>query len=207
MIDFTNIKTIVFDFGGVLVDLSREQAVKRFIEIGIKDADERLGTTKQKGIFLELEEGKLSREDFYSALKRISGSNISNNQIDYAWLGFFLPIHQERIDYLLELKKKYTLYLLSNTNPIIMEWANSPQFTPAGKPLSFYFDKLYFSYKLGVIKPNKLIFEKMIADSNIKPEETLFIDDGKSNIETAISLGFKTYQPKADEDYRKIFIP
>ncbi|MCD7972737.1 MAG: HAD family phosphatase [Candidatus Azobacteroides sp.] len=200
------IKNIVFDFGGVLVDISREQAVRRFQEIGVKNADNILGIYKQEGIFLALEEGKLSREDFYKELRKLTGENMTDEEIDYAWLGFMLPVQQERIDFLTKLKKKYRLFLLSNTNPIIMSWANSPGFTSAGKPLEDYFDKLYFSYQLGVIKPEKLIFEKMIQDSGINPSETLFIDDGKANVDMGASLGFKTYQPVEGEDYRFIFM-
>lgn len=206
MINLNGIKNIVFDFGGVLVDISREQAVRRFQEIGVKNADNILGIYKQEGIFLALEEGKLSREDFYKELRKLTGENMTDEEIDYAWLGFMLPVQQERIDFLTKLKKKYRLFLLSNTNPIIMSWANSPGFTSAGKPLEDYFDKLYFSYQLGVIKPEKLIFEKMIQDSGINPSETLFIDDGKANVDMGASLGFKTYQPVEGEDYRFIFM-
>lgn len=200
------IKNIIFDFGGVIVDVSREQAVESFKKIGVSNADEIIGTYKQTGIFLELEEGKISRNDFYDALRESSGGNMTNEEIDSAWLGFFLPLQQERVDFLLELRKKYNLFLLSNTNPIVMSWANSPNFTPAGKPLSDYFDKLYLSYQMGVIKPEKIIFEQVIQDANIKPEESLFIDDGKSNVEAGKSCGMRTYQPKEREDYRYIFL-
>jgi len=200
-----NIKNIIFDFGGVIVDVSREQAVRRFEEVGLEQADELLGAYKQEGAFLELEKGTLSREDFYKEVRAISGKNITDEQIDYGWFGFFLPLVQGRIDFLLELRKKYKTYLLSNTNPIIMGWACSPQFTPAGKPLTDYFDKLYLSYQLKSIKPDREIFEKVIADAKINPAETLFIDDGKANVETAGKMGFQTYQPKEGDDYRLIF--
>jgi len=201
-----NIKNIVFDFGGVIVDVSRTQAVKRFEEIGVDRADELLGVYKQDGIFLALEEGTLSRENFYAELRKPAGKNhITDEQIDYGWFGFILPIVQGRIDFLLELRKKYKLYLLSNTNPIIMGWARSSRFSPAGKPLDDYFDKLYLSYQLGVIKPDKRIFEKMIEDSGMNPAETLFVDDGQANIEAAAKLGFKTCRPKEGEDYRIFF--
>jgi putative hydrolase of the HAD superfamily len=95
----------------------------------------------------------------------------------------------------------YRLYLLSNTNPVIMEWALSPRFSPDGKPLDAYFDKLYLSYQMQCIKPNTLIFNKMIADSGLLPSETLFLDDGAENVKTAEQLGFKTYCPANGEDF------
>ncbi len=200
-----NIKNIVFDFGGVIVDIDRKIAVKRFIEIGLENADELLDAYKQNGIFLELEEGKLDANDFYDALRELAGKNISDERIDYGWFGFFLPVNQGRLDFLLELRKKYKLYLLSNTNPIIMSWARSTNFSETGKPLDDYFDKLYLSYQMGVTKPHPEIFMKMIKDADLNPSETLFIDDGASNVKTAELLGFKTFQPKEGEDYRLFF--
>lgn len=200
-----NIKNIVFDFGGVIVDISREQAVKRFLEIGLDNADEMLGAYKQKGIFLELEEGKISREEFYDGFRKLAGKDISNDLIDSGWFAFFLPLVQGRIDFLLELRKKYTLFLLSNTNPIVMSRMRSSNFSPAGKPLDDYFDKLYLSYEMGVIKPELKIFEKMIDDAKIDPAETLFIDDGLSNVQAGEKMGFKTFRPKEGEDYRLYF--
>jgi putative hydrolase of the HAD superfamily len=200
-----NIKNIVFDFGGVIVDISREHAVKRFQEIGLENADEMLGVYKQEGVFLELEEGKISRDEFYDGFRKLAGKDISNDLIDSGWFAFFLPLVQGRIDFLLELRKKYNLFLLSNTNPIVMSRMRSLEFSPAGKPLDDYFDKLYLSYEMGVIKPNSTIFEKMIDDAKINPAETLFIDDGLSNVEVGKKMGFKTFQPKEGEDYRLYF--
>lgn len=201
-----NIKNIVFDFGGVIVDISRKNAVKRFVEIGLENADELLDAYKQTGIFLALEEGKLSAKEFYDELRKLAGKNISNEHIDYAWLGFFLPVVQERLDFLLELKKKYKIFLLSNTNPIVMSWACSSHFSHAGKPLNEYFDKLYLSYKMGIVKPYPEIFRKVLEDAKINASETLFVDDGAANIKTASELGFKTFQPQEGEDYRSFFM-
>ena len=92
---------------------------------------------------------------------------------------------------------------LSNTNPIIqLEWAQTKEFTPAGRPLNDYFDKLYLSYEIGVTKPDREIFDRMVLDSGIRPEETLFVDDGKNNIVVGQELGFHTYQPLNGEDWR-----
>ena len=99
--------------------------------------------------------------------------------------------------------EKYQVYLLSNTNPIIqLEWAQTKEFTPAGRPLNDYFDKLYLSYEIGVTKPDREIFDRMVLDSGIRPEETLFVDDGKNNIVVGQELGFHTYQPLNGEDWR-----
>lgn len=197
------IKNIIFDFGGVIVDISRTHAVKRFESIGVANADELLDKYHQKGIFLEVEDGRIDAAEFCAKLGEMCGREISFEEAQYAWLGFMDGVPQYRLDYLLELRKKYRLYLLSNTNPFIMGWARSTGFTSAGLPLDDYLDKLYLSYQVGVVKPNREIFDFMIQDSGLIPEESVFVDDGGANIEMGASLGFRTMQPLNGEDWRE----
>jgi putative hydrolase of the HAD superfamily len=199
------IKNIVFDLGGVIITLDRSEAVRRFKTAGLEDAELLLDSYHQKGIFLELEEGKLSKEDFYEAVREKAVRYISNEQIDYGWLGFLQDIPDYKLKMLEDLRLQgYKLYLLSNTNPVIMSWAFSPSFSPQGKSLDKYFDKLYLSYQIGYTKPNREIYDFMIKDSGLIPDETLFIDDGIANIEMGKKLGMKTYLAKNGEDFRKI---
>ncbi|MDR1369358.1 MAG: HAD family phosphatase [Dysgonamonadaceae bacterium] len=200
-----NIRNIVFDLGGVIITLDPGEAVRRFLEIGMDNALEILDPYHQKGIFLDLEEGRLSREEFYDALRKETGKNISDKDIDYGWFGFLKETPGYKLEMLEQLKEKYNLYLLSNTNPIIMSWAHTGEFSGKGKSLDDYFDKLYLSYEMGVTKPHKDIFYRMISDSGINPSETLFVDDGSANIEAGKSLGMRTYQPENGEDFRRIF--
>ena len=195
------IKNIVFDLGGVIITLDRNEAVRRFLETGLEQAEELLDPYHQKGIFLALEEGKLSREDFYPALRQIAGKPITDEAIDYALFGFIKEVPEYKLDLLDSLRKDYKLYLLSNTNPIIMDWATGPSFSNRKKPLDQYFDKMYLSYNIGLTKPDRRIFQYLLQDSGIDPLETLFIDDGAANIEVGKSLGMKTYQPENGEDF------
>ncbi|WP_080903683.1 HAD family phosphatase [Parabacteroides sp. Marseille-P3160] len=197
------IKNIIFDLGGVIIDLEREQSVKRFIEIGVSDAETLLDPYEQKGIFLELENGSLTFPQFCDKLRAHTGKNISEEAISHAWKGFIMDVPAYKLEYLLELRKKYKLYLLSNTNPVIMDWARTPQFTPAGRPITDYFDKIYASYEIGITKPDPAIFEYMIRDAGLDPSESLFVDDGKRNVEVGEEFGFLTYQPFNKEDWRK----
>lgn len=200
----STIKNLLFDLGGVIIDINRDNAIKKFKEIGVDDIEKYLDPYKQSGIFLELEDGKLSREEFYEAVIKLTGKNISDKDIDQGWLDFLLPVKQEKLDMILEWRKTYNVYLLSNTNPIIMGWANTPAFSPAGKPLDYYFDDLFLSYELGYVKPDIEIYHKVIELSGMVPEETLFIDDGKANIEAGNSLGFQTFWFKEGSTFSQI---
>lgn len=201
----SNIKNILFDFGGVIISLDKQNAVNRFREIGVDKIDEYLGEFRQKGIFLQLEEGTISREEFYKELRALTGKNISTEDMDSGWLAFLLDIPEYKYQLLKDLRKKYNVYLLSNTNPIVMEWATSPDFAPTGENIHDFFDKCYLSYEIGCAKPDKRIFEHVLKDAAIKPEETLFLDDGASNIEIAKEMGFQVYLANQDEDLRKVF--
>jgi putative hydrolase of the HAD superfamily len=199
------IKNIVFDLGGVILTLDRNEAVKRFRQVGLAQAEELLDPYHQKGVFLDLEEGRLTAEEFYDEIRRLAGKYIPDEDIDYAWLGFIKDTPDYKLEMLEELRKSYKLYLLSNTNPVIMSWASSPRFSGKGKSIDRYFDKMYLSYKIGVTKPDPKIFEYLMSDSGIIPSETLFIDDGKANIEAGKALGMHVFQPQNGEDFRYIF--
>ena len=200
------IRNIVFDLGGVLITLDRNEAVSRFEKAGLENAEELLSAYHQKGIFLELEEGKLSQEEFYEAVCKEAGTFIPNETIDYGWMGFLKEVPEYKMVMLEDLRRKgYRLYLLSNTNPVIMSWAHSPAFSPQGRSIDEYFDKLYLSYKIGYTKPHPEIFRFMFDDSGMIPSESLFIDDGIANVEMGKQLGMKTYLAENGEDFRHLF--
>ncbi|MBO8464409.1 MAG: HAD family phosphatase [Bacteroidetes bacterium] len=196
------IKNIVFDFGGVIADLDKQKAVEAFKSLGIQEAEKYLDPYLQSGAFLEVENGKTDAAGFIAAMQELSGRELSFAQVQNAWLAFITGISRKKLDYILSLRDRhYNTYLLSNTNPFIMDWACSERF-PWGLPLDAYFDKMYFSYKAGFTKPDERIFKYMLEDSGIKPDETLFVEDGKANIDTAGKLGFRTYCPLNGEDWR-----
>jgi putative hydrolase of the HAD superfamily len=198
------IKNIVLDFGGVIVDLDRDAAISRFREMGIDNIEELLDPYRQKGLFRKIEDGSLSREDFYVEVCKLTGKNIDSKDIDQGLIDFLLPVDQRKLDYISELRKKYKVLLLSNTNDIIINWATSEKFSPSGKSLDCYFDEMYLSYKLGCMKPDFDIFHKMIELSGINPAETLFIDDSEANITAGKALGFKTFLFGKDNRFSEI---
>ena len=201
------IRNIVFDLGGVIMTICQEEAIKRFKSIGLKNVEDYLNPYTQTDIFGDIEEGKISAEQFRAKLSELIGKEVTYEECKFAWLGYRQDVPLRNLDILRKLKVQgYKLILLSNTNPFMMSWGLSGEFDGNGNSLESYFDSLYLSYKLGVMKPNKKIFQYIIDNEKIQPSESLFIDDGERNINTARLLGFKTLCPINGEDWTKELI-
>lgn len=196
------IKNIVFDLGGVIITLDPAEALRRFKALGLSDAERYLDAYTQSGIFGNLEEGKITAEDFRSKLSSLTGHELTFDECKHAWLGYRKDVPQRNLDLLKELRAKgYRLILLSNTNPFMMDWALSSEFDGKGSSLNDYFDALYLSYRLGIMKPAPDFFRQVLDNENILPEETLFVDDGPRNVEAAGKLGFMTMCPDNGSDW------
>ena len=197
----SNIRNIAFDLGGVVLALSYEQAVARFEEIGLRDARRHLDAFEQKGIFGDLEAGRITTETFRKELSLLVGRTLTHDECYYAWHGYVDHVPARNLEALLSLRGRgYQVCLLSNTNPFMMEWANR-DFDGQGHPISYFFDAMYLSYQCGVMKPNREIFEMMLRGQQAQPEETLFVDDGQRNVEAADALGMHTLHPQNNEDW------
>lgn len=196
------IKNIVFDLGGVIMTLDPAEALRCFKALGLSDAERYLDAYTQSGIFGNLEEGKITAEDFRSKLSSLTGHELTFDECKHAWLGYRKDVPQRNLDLLKELRAKgYRLILLSNTNPFMMDWALSSEFDGKGSSLNDYFDALYLSYRLGIMKPAPDFFRQVLDNENILPEETLFVDDGPRNVEAAGKLGFITMCPDNGSDW------
>ena len=198
------IKNIIFDLGGVILTLDPMQAVRRFEEIGVKDAVKRLDSYTQHGIFGDLEHGLITAEEFRLSLSELVGHEVSYEECCYAWQGYAKELPARNKQILRKLRSEgYRLILLSNTNPYMMEWVSSPDFDGEGHPVEDYMDVCYLSYKLKVMKPELAFFQKVLEAEQINPDETLFLDDGPRNVEAAASLGIHTMMPINGEDWSK----
>ncbi|MBP7101972.1 MAG: HAD family phosphatase [Bacteroidales bacterium] len=199
------IKTLIFDFGGVLIDLDKERSVKAFSELGIERIDELLSHWCQKGVFLDFEEGKISTENFLTEIKKMTSRAVSSDEIKRAFFLFLVDLPRYKLDLILKLRNHYQIFLLSNINELIYNYCLNEYFHKFHQQIEDYFDKIYLSFQLNVCKPKKEIFEKMLLDAAINPEETLFLEDGQQNIVTAQSLGINTFLVKAYEDFSPVF--
>ena len=203
------IKNIIFDFGGVIITLERAEAVRRFKALGIADADKQLDAYSQVGIFGNVENGSISDEDFRHQLSLMAGRELTWDECQWAWLGFRKDVPQRNIEILKRLRREgYRLIMLSNTNPFMMGWAMSSDFSrgldadaPEGLPASSYFDAAYLSYEVGVMKPDAKFFEHVMSKEGLIPAETLFVDDGPKNCAAAQALGLHTFNPANGVDW------
>ena len=196
------IKKIAFDFGGVIIRQNQQQAVERFKQIGLLDAEERLGAYTQQGIFGQLEEGKITAEDFRWQLSLLIGRAVTIEDCSYAWRGYCDGLPQRNLEALQRLRREgYGLSILSNTNPFMMGWALSQDFDGNGHSLADYVDALYLSYQMKVMKPSAEIFRRVLEAESVRPEELLFVDDSSHNISAAQELGIATFQPVNGEDW------
>lgn len=196
------INNLLFDLGGVIMDLDRSRCVGAFKRLGMKDPDEFLGLYGQKGDFLALESGEIGADEFHRRLRPLFGDpSLTDDRIDEAFNEFLVGIPVERLRALRELRRDYRVYLLSNTNPIMMESKIAEEFRKEGKEIDDYFDGIVTSYEAKCCKPGKAIFDYAERVCGLVPEETLFFDDSQANVDAARTYGFNAVLVKPGDEF------
>ncbi len=195
------IRNLMFDLGGVIMNIRRQNCVEAFKKIGMANPDEFLGEYCQSGPFADIENGSATAQEFRDAIRSLLPSPVSDRDINEAFGQFLIGIPPHRLDELQELKKRFSLYLLSNTNPIMWADGIDRNFRQLGHDVNYYFKGIIRSYEAKVMKPDPEIF--LIAERrfNIKPEETIFLDDSEANCKAAEALGFKTIWVKPGTEF------
>lgn len=206
------IRNIVFDFGGVIVHLAPEEAIRRFISLGITDAREQLDIFGQTGIFGEVETGVITADEFCHRLAleaqskggRFAGETnpaFTFEQAQWAWMGYIDKVPKKNLETLLRLRQDYNLVLLSNLNPFIQTWAESDAFSGDGHGLTHYLHRCFYSFQLHDYKPAPSIFTKMLDAAGLKADECLFLDDSQRNIVGCESIGMHGLFVDKNEDW------
>ncbi len=190
---FNNIRHIILDFGGVILNIDYKKTEQAFIGLGITDFAERYSQLQQTDIFDQLETGKIGSAEFVAALKNIAGRDIADEQIIAAWNAMLLDLPLRRLQILQQLQLHFDLFLLSNTNEIHEEAFNKTLKSQSGfNSMGVFFDKVYFSHRVGLRKPDPAIFQMILDQNSLNPEKTLFVDDSPQHIESAKTLGIQT---------------
>lgn len=187
-----NVKNIIFDLGNVIINVDSELTVKAMKELGFNNFQESYTLFKQTDLFDRLEKGEITPGQLRNELRKHMENTVSDEEFDQAWGAMLLDFPQERIDLIKKLGNKYNLYLLSNTNEIhYQQYINDFKAT-YGFDFNSLFVKAYYSHQVGFRKPDIRIYEHLIKDSKLIPEESVFIDDLKINIEAAQEARLQT---------------
>jgi glucose-1-phosphatase len=190
----STIKNIMFDLGGVLIDIDITKTEAAFETLGVANFGSLYALHKADKLFDDLETGHASEDEFYNGIRQLTSTNLNDGAIEKAWNALLLDFRVNSLTHLEELANRYNLYLFSNTN-IIHYKAFSQLFTAqTGKPLlEDCFTKCYYSFTAGVRKPHTESFLWVLNDAGINAANTLFIDDLAGNIEGAQAAGMQTH--------------
>lgn len=185
--------TLLFDLGGVIMDIRRERAVEALEALGMRGADDFLGEYGQKGPFLALEKGLVSPGEFRAELRGSLRPGVSDAEIDAAFNRFLIGIPVERLRHLEELHRHHRMYLLSNTNAIMWHSKIAEEFRKDGHDMSYYFDGWVASFEVHAYKPDPQIFRIAMERFGLEPAQTIFFDDSEANCRAAAEMGFRTH--------------
>ena len=201
-----NIKTIIFDFGGVIIDIDPQITIQKLQELGFTDVAKIQSKEFIDDIVRKFERGIFTPEVFRRRLRAFLEIEITDQQIDDAWNALIYDIPAERIEVLEQVKKNYKMFLLSNSNEIHYDiYVRDLQLRFGYREFDELFDKAYFSFDTHLSKPDPEAFEFILYQHELDPAETLFIDDNENNIKAARDLGIKTYLLKKPERVRDLF--
>lgn len=198
------IKNLLFDLGGVIMDIKKADCVAAFEKLGLPDAADYFGDFVQQEPFASLENGRLTVREFHDILRPRFPQPVTNAQIDNAFQQFLKGIPVERLRQLRCLRKRFNLYLLSNTNPIMWKNRIAMEFGKEGLTVHDYFDGITTSFSAKALKPSPEIFEYAATTMEIIPEETLFLDDSEANCRAARALGWHAAHVPADSEFMEV---
>lgn len=193
---YAGVRNLLFDLGGVIMDIDRGRCLRSLTRMGMprRAADDMLGVYVQRGIFMQLESGLIGVDEFYAGLRALfpdGAAGYSDKQLESALCDFLIGIPVFRLASLRRLRERFGVYMLSNTNPIMMSTKIAGCFRAEGLEMGDYFDGMVMSYKAKAMKPGRAIFDYAVSELGIIPRETLFFDDSQANLDAAASLGFQ----------------
>lgn len=200
------IKNLVFDLGGVILNLDTGKTFEAFASLSGKPVAELKVAASQTSFFNDYEKGLLSDSQFREELKSFLGQSLSDQQIDQAWNAMLLDLPQKKLALLEELRKTHRLFLLSNTNNIHLQCFNQIVKEATGLPMmDSFFERAYYSHLLKMRKPDAEIFLHVLHENNLHADQTLFMDDNIDNVTGAGRLGIRTAHIAHPDDLIHLF--
>ena len=188
-----NLKAIIFDLGGVILNIDYNKTLEAFCELGVVDFDEMYTQKSANPLFEKLEVGKVTNAQFFDEMRSAAGRHLSDLQITKAWNAMLLDFRLDTLTFIENLRPRYKVFLLSNTNSIHLDAFYKTYANQIGtKPFEELFDGAYYSHQIGFRKPDSAAYQFVIEKNKLKSEECLFIDDSYQNIEGANLAGLNT---------------
>lgn len=201
-----SVRNIIFDLGGVLLNIDIGLTEKAFQTLGIQEFSSLYTLSHSSPLFHGLETGRVSSAEFVHSLRQQAAPGVSEDQILEAWNAMLLDFPPERLQLLRDLGPHYRLFLLSNTNAIHLERFNEILMETRGFPsLESFFERIYFSHLLGMSKPSPEIYARVLRENGLHPQQTLFIDDSEQNITGARKLGLRTHHLRHPQTILDLF--
>lgn len=200
-------QAIIFDFGNVIININPELTYQEFAKASNKSVDKIKFLFEENQVFKKFETGLYSEEEFLDSIRQILGFPLNDIEIIDAWNALLLDVPLERIELLNNLRNRYPIYLLSNTNSIHIKKCNAYFRQKFNLNVADLFDRSFLSYEMGLFKPDQEIYKTVLKEINLNAEKVLFIDDNFDNIESAKLLGLQTIHidlPNTLTDYLKI---
>jgi FMN phosphatase YigB (HAD superfamily) len=186
-------EAIIFDLGGVILNIDYNLTRTAFEKLGVRNFDEMYSQSDADMLFSNLETGKISEENFYNEINKCTGLQLSPPEIKLAWTAMLLNFREDSLVFLDELKPKYKLFLLSNTNHIhIPEFKKIYNEKKREKPFIDFFEKAYYSCEIGLRKPDAGCYDWVLQKEKLEPGKTIFVDDSIQNVEAAKLAGMQT---------------
>lgn len=185
------IRNIIFDLGGVLLNIDPKKTIDAFAEMGMEQLIGDKGLTYNHEVFYLMEQGKISPDEFRNGVRNLLPNRVSDDEIDAAWTAMLLDFPLVRAELLQKLRSQFNVYLFSNTNAIHVAKYQSNFRKQHGYQVTSLFEIAFHSNEIGYRKPSEESFREIIRLSGIQPEESLFIDDSLQNVEGANSCGLK----------------
>ncbi len=199
------IRNIIFDLGGVLLNIDPKKTIEAFGRLGMEQLIGDKGLTYDHDVFYLMEQGKITPEEFRNGVRELLPREVTDIEIDTAWTAMLLDFPKVRVEMVQNLRKEFKIYLFSNTNAIHVSKYQDIFRKQHGFEVSSLFEKDFHSNEIGFRKPSAESFQEIIRLSGINPEESLFIDDSLQNVEGAIACGLKGYWLEPGQKIEEIF--
>lgn len=192
LLESKKVNTVIFDLGGVIVDLAVDKTIQAFSKLSGLSSSEIKNAYHAHPGFYAYEKGLISDADFRQVLRELFSLTVTDAQLDLAWNAMLVDLPSRKLQWLANLKSKLQVFALSNTNNIHITYVNEVMLK--GTSLDTYFHRCYYSHHVNMRKPDFEIYEHVLNHAGLVPEETLFLDDNPDNIMAAKSLGIHAVQ-------------